>query len=343
MASKKYNFIKTLLLIAVVLLITDIIIDRIQKPAKSENVVHPSELSVQKIEDTFFIVLNEYGIEKNWIKIKKVKPGEEDSVKIQILVNLPSDVPIPLVIRDINKIIEKDITGFVCEEKKIFGSTEIRVYANEILKLKAVLTPDKSIIRNRNSLSFVLSDAFDLSGENFNNFLSLIYPASCLVVPDGTAAVKADTLKNYRKEYTLLLNDDISDSKMKLKQGFQNEILRGSIKNILFAFKDAKILAVDEKSNIFNSPAYKFIRDDFQRQGINVIKLSEMIYLNGNDDADLLTRFNKIADDSTGQRQKVFITTFENFQKLVPALERCKKRGDKIISVSKTYLAQNKK
>ena len=340
MTNHKQKFIRYLLVLAIFLLIVEIAIDRFHKPKKVPIV---NELSVLQIETVFFKVLDEYGIDLKWISKKKVKRTEDDSTLAQYSVKIPSDVPIPLIIRDINKVIQKDITGFVSEEKKIFGSTEIRIYTNEILKLKATLTPDKRIIRTRNDLSFIISDALDLSEANFNKFLSVSHPLACTIVPNENVITKADTLKNYRKEYALLLDDQISDSKMKLKQEYQKGILRGSIKNIINSFKDSHFYIVDEKSSLFKSPIYNFVRDDFKRHGITLSSRSEFIELKANEDSELFSKFRFYCNDTTGAHQKLFLSSFENYQKILPELERLKKRGHKIIPLSKTFLIQKPK
>lgn len=340
MTSPKQKFIKYLLVLAIVLLVVEIAIDRARKP---KQVVVASELTVLQIETVFFKMLDEYGIEPKWISKKKVKPADDDSTRLQYLVKIPADVPIPLIIRDINKVIQKDITGFVSEEIKIFGSTEVRIYTNEILKLRATLTPDKSLIRKRNSLSFIISDAFDLSDDNFNKFLSVSHPIAGSIIPNENVVIKADTLKNYRKEYVVLLDDQISDSKMKLKQEYQKEILRGSMKNIVNSFKDSRLIIVDEKSVLFRSPIYNFVRDDFKKQGVTLVVKSEFIELSADEDSELYSKFRFYCNDTTGVHQKQFLISFENFQKILPELEGLKKRGNKIIPISKTFLSQKRK
>lgn len=340
MANHKQNFIKYLLVIAIILLVAEITLDRLKKP---KEVTIVNELSVHQIETVFFKVLDEYGIELKWITKKKVKHAVDDSTTTQYNVAIPADVPVPLIIRDINKVIQKDITGFVSEEKKIFGSTEIRIYTNEILKLKATLTPDKKIIRTRNDLSFIISDAFDLSESDYNIFLSVSHPLSCAVVPDENVITKADTLKNYRKEYAVVLDDRISDSKMKLKQEYQKGILRGSISNIINSFNDTRFYIVDEKSSLFKSPIYNFVRDDFKRKGITLFTSSQLIDLSANEDSELFSKFRFYCNDTTSGHQKLFISSFENYQKILPKLELIRKRGNKIIPLSKSFLAQKQK
>ncbi|MCX6171182.1 MAG: hypothetical protein NTX65_17755 [Ignavibacteriales bacterium] len=337
MTNRKQKFIKYLFALTIILLVTDISIDHFKKKQRLPVV---SKISVRQIDSVFKKVLDDYGIQSKWISSKKVKPTQDDSTVAQYFIKIPSDIPVPFILRDINNIIEKDITGFISEEKKIYGTTEIRIYTNEILKLRATLSPDKNIIRTNNELSFIISDALDLSESSFNAFLSVPYPLACTVVPGKSIILKVDSLKNYRKEYAMILNNDISDSEMKLKQEFQKELLRGSIKNIISSFKDARVFLVDEKSTLFNSPIYNFVRDDFKMRGITLYPKSELIELNAKEDSELFSKFKFYCNDTTGVHQKLFISTFENYEKILPVLVRLKKKGHKIIPLSKTFLIQ---
>jgi hypothetical protein len=338
--NRKQKLIIYLFALTIILLITDISIDRFNK---KERIPIVAKLSAKQIETVFFKVLDDYGIKGKWISSKKVKPAEDDSTVAQYFIKIPSDIPVPFILRDINNIIEKDITGFVSEEKKIYGPTEVRIYTNEILKLRATLSPDKNIIRTNNELSFIISDALDLSESSFNTFLSVSYPLACVAVPGKNIISKVDSLKNYRKEYTLLLDDEINDSEMILKQEFQKELLRGSIKNIISYFKDARVYIVDEKSALYNSPIYNFVRDDFKQRGITLYPKTEFIEVSAKEDSELFSKFKFYCNDTTGNRQKLFISTFENYRKILPELVRLKKKGHKIIPLSKTYLVRKTK
>ena len=336
MTNQKQKFITYLIATAVILLIVNITIELLKKP-KKEIVVH--ELSVSQIETVFFTVLDDYGIETKWITRKKYKSADYDSVKKEYIVKIPADMPVPLIIKNINKVIEKDITGFVSEEKKIFGTTEIRIYTNEVMKLKATLIPDKDIIRKRNELSFVIRDAFDLRENNFNNFLSIHHPLSCTVVPGHDLIIKADSLKDYTKEYAIFLNNDISDPKMKLKSDYQKELLRGSMQNIVSSFRDAKAYLIDENSTLYRSAIYNYVRDDFKRQNIYLHPRSELIELDTQENSELISKFKFYCEDTTGVHQKIFFSSFDNFLKIQNEIEKIKKKGNKIIPLSKTFLA----
>ncbi len=338
-ANLKQRFIKYLLGAALLLLIANIAIDVLKK-SKPKKETNTHELSVAQIEKVFFSVLDDYGIEKNWIVKKKIEPSEEDSITAQYFVNIPADIPTIFIIKEINKIIEKEITAFVSEEKKIYGTTEIRIYTNEILKLKGTLIPNSNNVRRRNDIAFIINDAFDLSSGNFDQLLKIHHPLACMVVPDRNAASKADSIKNYSKEFVVILNNKINDSKMKLEPDYQKGMLKSSVGNIIDSFKDSKAFLVDEKSDLFNSPIYNFVRDEFKRRGVTLFPRSEFIELTNDTDSELFSKFKFYCDDTTRTRPKLFIVSYNTFQKVLPLLEQFKKKGNKIVPVSKTYLVQ---
>ena len=333
MIIKKRKIINYLIVAAVTLLIINITIELVFRPIKEKAV---SELSKSQIEKVFFSVLDDYGIEKNWIICKKHKPGEDDSVKTEFEIKLPYDIPIPVLIKDVNKIIQKDIVGLVSEEKKVNGKTEIRIYTNEILKLKAVMLPDTSVKRNRCELAFIINDAVDLGIKNFNGFLSTRFPLASTIIPSFQAVARADSLKQYLKEYVILLNDDLSESKMKLAPDFQKEMLKASIKTINSSFGNASGYIIDEKSVLFKSSIFNFVRHEFKKMNISLIPLSEIIVLKPEDENELHSRFRFYCEDTS--TTKIFFITYDNFLKIIPDLELYNKKGNKVVALSKTYL-----
>lgn len=336
----KKNFTKYLLITAIALLIVNVGIDLFKKPSAMKS-ADSKELSVKQIDSVFFSVLNEYGIEPNWITEKKINVPYEDSVKKELVVMLPADLPIPLIIKDVHDIIENDITGFVSEEKRIFGRTEIRIYSNEILKLQAVLLPDAQTIRKRNQLSFIISDAFDLSDSDFNTFLKIPFVLSAAVTPNDDSVIKADSLAKYSKEFIVVINNGIKDSKFRLETKYQKALLRNSVSNIIKLFSKARLFAVDEQSEIFNSTIYNFIRDDFKRLGVNLLPVNEFLNLRWDVESELISKFKFHCEDKSGNDQKIFFLTFDDFLKISGELNKFRKKGNRVIAVSSTELAKN--
>jgi len=327
----KKSVVKIFFILAFLLLIANIAIDFFSKRGKSKT-EEISELTTHQIDSVFVDVLDQYGIEARWISTKSIQIPEEDSIRKQFFVKLPADLPIPLIIRDVNKIIETDITGFVSEEKKIFGVTEIRIYTNEILKLQATLIPDKSTIRERNNLSFIINDAIYLSQSDFNRFLSLPYKIAITVLPSENSSMQVDSLARYSKEFIVLLNDENTANNFKLDKNDQKALLLNSIYNIITKLKVISKIIIDEKSKLYQSTIYNFVRDEFNKRKISLIPLSSFIILEANNENELISKFKFHCMDGSRGRDKIFYTSFENFLLIRNELELFKKKGHKVLS-----------
>ncbi len=334
MTTFKKIIIKYLLAFAILLLLINISIDVFKKkeivPSTS------SELSVIYLENSFWQVLDNYGINANWVKKKKNKIEDEDSITAKYLVSIPSDIPIPLVVKELYNSFPNGSVKFNTQEKKMFGETELNIISGNNLKLKAILTPVTELKRNKSDLSFIISDALNLSQGNYSRWLNVNFPLSCSVVPDPDMMPKCDSLAKYYKEYTVLLNDDISYSKMKFVPEYSKTLLKGSVSRVLSSFPKRKAVLVDEKAGLYNSAIYNFVRDEFARNNQKLVRLNQIIRLEMNDELELTSRFNFYCNDTTSVKNKIFFTTFDNFEKLLPLIDKYKKKGSKIISVSKS-------
>lgn len=331
----KKQITKYLFVIAVALLLINVAIDFIKKNSSKKEKPN-TELTANYIDSVFISVLAEYGIEDQWISVKNISLPYEDSISRQLIIKLPADLSIPLIIKDVNRIIENDITGFVSEEKKIFGTTEIRIYSNEILKFQASLIPDANTIRDRNKLSIIISDAYDLSASDFNSFISIPHNLCAATIPGQNTEAQADSLKTYSKEFIVILNDENTETKFRLDPGDRKELLKNSVINILSGFKNAVLFCVDEQCKLFNSTVYNYVRDDFKRHGVKLVHKAEFIQISSDDETELFSKFKYHAEDKSGGNQKIFLMTFEEFLKIRNELEKFRKKGHTIIPLSRT-------
>lgn len=331
MTNPKTKLIINLFIISTVLLIVNLLVDKFTTPSESEKI--SSEISRAKIENVFYSVLDDYGINAFWITTKKNKSSLEDSIQNVFEVKIPTDVPIPMIIKDIKKVIVNDITAFVCNEKKIFGLTEIKIYTNEILKLHAVFMPDESLNRDKNKIAFIISDAFKLGASDYQKFLASHYPLSAMVVPNAENRIKADTLKNYYKEYCVILDDDNDEKQFRLETGHQPELLKRSVSSILSQFNKAKLITVDNESKLYNSAIYNFVEKQFQIGNRELLSTKKLIDLRNDQESELISRFLFFSSDTSGTREKIILTGFENFIKLEPEVNKFRKKGGKIIAV----------
>ncbi len=292
-----------------------------------------NELSIKQMDSVFFDVLNEYALDSSWISKRKIRQPENDSVQQEYSVILPKDLPVPYIIQDLDNKFDKDITALVAHEKKSFGTTVIKIYSNESLKLQAVFEPNPDLIRDRNNLYFILKDAYLLSMPELKKLLASPFPLTfCLLPSDNSSAVK-DTIQNYSKDYAVWINDNISDNKFRMEAVYQKELLRSSIKNIIESYKNASLFIIDSRSKLYNSTVYNFVRDYFKSWGIKLYNDTDFILLHGDTNAELFSLMKYYANVKDSSRDKVCIVDKDDFDLLKDELELLKKKGNKFLPV----------
>ncbi len=316
---------------AVVLLIINLSVDLFfnKQDDGSSHIV--GEFEVRVIDSVFNAILANHGIDKNWVSKKKIKVNNEDSIRYKIIVHLPEDLPIPLILRDLESAIENDITSFVSEEKKIFGETELRVYSNEKLKLLADLIPDPELKREQNNLAFIFYDV-ETDNTEFTDILNMPYRFAVGLIPSEESKIAADTIDKYDKDYVVLMNDEIS-SDYRIKTRSHKKVIDNAIDKITIDFPHALFFMIDKNSELYNSPVFNYVEGKFNKEGIALKVISDFILLDDEDKDELLSRFKYYCEDKTGDKTKIFLITPENFKIIKHEFDKYRKKGYKIVPV----------
>ncbi|MGK9369837.1 hypothetical protein ACSSWA_13125 [Melioribacter sp. Ez-97] len=326
-----YKFTYYLIGIAVSLLIINLSVDLLSNKQENGEDGVIGEFSVWEIDSVFSEILDSHGIEKNWVSKKKIRVDGEDSVHYKIIVRLPADLPIPLILKDLEYAIENDITSFVSEEKKIFGETELRVYSNEKLKLLADIIPDAKLKREHNNLAFIFYDT-EPDNSDFTEILNMPYRFALGFIPSEDSKSAADSINKYDKDYVVILNDDIS-SDYKIKTLSHKKVIDNAINKIVSDFPNALFYLIDEKSELYNSPVYNYVEERFKKRGAELKRISDFILLDDEDKNELLSRFKYYCEDKTGNKTKIFLITPENFKIIKTEFDNYRKKGYKITPV----------
>ncbi|MGK9476547.1 hypothetical protein [Melioribacter sp. OK-6-Me] len=316
---------------AVILLIINLSVDLFLNKQNNSIDHVVGEFEVQVIDSVFNAILDNHGIDKDWISKKKIKISNEDSIHHKIIVHLPEDLPIPLILRDLEYAIENDMTSFVSEEKKIYGETELRVYSNEKLKLLADLIPDPKIKREQNNLAFIFYDV-ETDNTEFTDILNMPYRFAVGFIPSEESKIAADSIDKYDKDYVVLMNDEIS-SDYRIKIRSHKKVIDNAIDKIRIDFPHALFFMIDKNSELYNSPVFNYVEEKFNKKGIALKINSDFILLDDEDKDELVSRFKYYCEDKTGDKTKVFLITPENFKVIKPEFDKYRKKGYRIVPV----------
>ncbi len=330
----KRRIILYLLFFSILLLLGLLIVTVTYKKHVPQKGSQERELSISEVDSILQNVLIDYAIPSEWVQQKKTKVKGEDSLKYYYRINLSPDISIPMLIKDLKRVYDKDITAMVCKETVFRNDTEIKVFSSEFLKLKAELIPTRDIERDRNKLGFIINDSYKLDKEDLTYLLELPYSVTFTLYPDKEFLSLRDSIIKYGKNYIVLINDEIINKEFKLSPDYGKEILKKSIAAILSKFNSASGFVVSTSSEIYESTAFNFVRDEFKKRKIILYKEKDFVSFDENEIGEIRSIIKFHAENLIGNRLKTFWISFENFKDIQNNLADLRKRGTRIIPFS---------
>lgn len=296
-----------------------------------------SGLSVSEINREFLRDLDNFGLKSEWIK-KVNNKNTKDGVFYQV--ELPKDLPIPVVLSEIYGSFYSSDIKIKSMEKTIGGTTIVEIYLQNNRSLTATFNYENDIKRDAGDLGIIVFGLEQLSAKELNAMIEFPQAFIAVLVPSKSAGKLIPDLVENRKEYAVLINDNISDLDYKLNNDFSVNRLKLAIRSIVADFSNAVFFIIDNHSKLYLSPAGKIIRDEFDKRNIKLITQSSM--------PEILSNNNGIRDSFRSNVEKVHLGNnklisirAEDFGTLKPEIFSLIKVGYKFISPSMVIAANS--
>ncbi len=335
MESKNYKtkLIYILVGIAIFLLFVNISVEKIASSKEEDSI---AVVKKENLDSTFMNVMEQFGIEKEWVSVKKVNNKKYKALSTVYYVDIPMDIPIASIVALMNeKMIDRNCK-LISEEKKNFSDSILKIMDNDELVFEAFLNHKKKISRSFASLAFVVFVPPKPDEFLYQRILSSEYPFYITVIPALNGTKKVKEINSHLKGHAVLLNDEIDES-IKINKDVPPDDLKKGIQNLINVYGKSTLYLIDEASGLYQSILYNFVRDAFEEYGVTLVKLSEMTSLYGNNRKDLASRLDFHCESSKGKEIKVIYTSYENFLEIGEALIVRKRKGDKVVSPRMVY------
>ncbi|MCH7964291.1 MAG: hypothetical protein IH852_10195 [Bacteroidetes bacterium] len=329
----KFNFnnkssLQILFGAALILLIPNLVLDIIDN--KNNSISSKTELSSAEIDSLFRLSLHSFGLLDDWIKESKSSKLDK-SYKVKI----PKDLSIPVILVEINSNFwESEVT--ISSVEKIFsGRTILEIKSKDEIKLRADFDYDKSIFRSAGTAAFILEN-FELSSFEDSLLLDIPEPYSPLLIPSTENLILCKFIIDKQKTFSLLLNDDIPELKYKLKDSYSQNRLKGSLLSIINDFSSATYFFIDDRSDLFNSSVFSYLKDELVKRKIKILKLSNLQKLDFSEINVLISSFDTFMKNTREGESITFLISADNFIHLLPEIMSYGKIGYKIVHPSET-------
>lgn len=328
-SSAKRRAVYILFTVAILLLASNLLLNKLSPKVKLES--EALILSGLEINNRFLKAVNNFGLKEDWIVVRKL-PNKPDSLFSSYKIKLPPDLPIPVLISEIQTELSSDSVEIKSIEKKMGGRTKLEIYSDGFLKLTSEIDYDKKLLRKRGSVGFLIED---ISFDDQDNSLLFDVPESfaVLLIPSKENKKHSKFILNKSKEFALLLSDEIDDLEFKLSEGYSSNRISNSIKSIIGSFSRAIFFVIDDESELFRSEVFPVISAELEKRNIKLLFKSAFYQLENDEETDLINSFDSLIIQ-LAEEKLIILSNVEEFRLLLPEIARYRKVGFKFINPS---------
>ena len=338
--SIKRTSVQILLGIIILLLLSNIIYKKyvmVKMPAEK------MEVSSKFIKEKFLTSVNSFGLKKEWIVQTKYSGDQKkpDSTIYSYKISVPQDLPIPVILNEINSSLKDENVEVISKEEKINGKSLLSIYSQNNLKLIASFSFIEEMRRKAGYIGIIVSGLENLNDDDVNQTLNFPEQFGYLIVPSKQSEEFVKKQLKSKKEYIILLNDDIEELKYKLEDNYSEPRLKSSIRSIIGSFSKAAFILVDDNSNIFKSSIFNFLTNEFAKRKIKLIKKSSLLDITAESQNQMQSTFSNLVKSSNENWGKVIIVPADNFSLIEEEIIKLRKIGYKFINPSQILLKIN--
>ncbi|MHB1688136.1 MAG: hypothetical protein ACYCVH_12290 [Ignavibacteriaceae bacterium] len=325
----KKKLVYYLFAIAIVLLAANLVVSKIYK----KTITHKEdEISDAEINKKFLTAVYDFGLQKSWVKQKKISDNSNDSLLTSYSVEVPNDLPIAVILQEIYSSFHYENVQMICHEKTTGGENDLKIYSNDKLKLKAAFKYDSDIRRNAGNIGMIITGLDNLDESKIAKIIMAPETFTAALVPSKKTVQLADSLISNHKQYAVLINDDIKEMNYKLNGHFPEDRLGNAIRSIIGAFPDAQFFIIDDNSNLYSSKAYTFIKSELTKRNIKIILKSSLANLGSDSDEKIENNFRSIAQQTDGGKQVLLEVPADDYFVIKPDITALIKVGYKFVN-----------
>jgi hypothetical protein len=317
----KKNIITILFISSVLLILANIVVNKFYHKTEGES--EKIELSSKEINSRFIKSIMNYGFDSSWISTTKGRAEQYNYI-----VNVPPDVPIALLLREIKNSFNPEEADVIVEEKKINGINTLSILSGGESKLSSRFQYKKDISRNMGYAGVVLIDVENLSAEEMSSLLRIPENFGVVLIPSKSSIQLSKKIMEAGKEVIVKLNDDISELEYKLGSDFSPNRIKDVMRSIAGAYPKAVFYIIDASSSLYNSNARYLLEAEFKKRGIKLIPSNRFAYYDGNSGKGL----DKLIP--LNNEKRIILIPAEYYLTLDGEIERVRKIGFRFINPS---------
>lgn len=275
--SRNNKPIGLLFIFAVVLFILNIVLKLFYAQGDNSSNLKKTSVSVESIIKKVQQNNLDFSLTTDLIKQKGSKTKNLPQYSLQI----PRSFPTYDYIANLNKALKYDgilLRANEIENKKIqLNFLKVKDSLLTITLLPAQQTFDQI----NNYMSFFISGTEGLDSNEVNYLFRTDEHFDLIFIPSSSSINTFRNFKRFGKRYSLLINDEMDETRFILDQSFTPKRLRLSIDEIFSEFPSPDFIFIDIESGVYKSSIYPFIEKEFQARKKTLIQIRSSSFLKG--------------------------------------------------------------
>ena len=320
----KKNLFLSLIISAIILVAINILLNSdlfIQTP--NEN-----EINEENVSQRFRNILNDFGIEDQLIKESKITDKNSGREFSYYKIPVPKDLSIPEILQSIYQSFRKDSLTIQSIENVKGSKTTLALKSGRSTVLRSEFDYSKTFARNKGYISLIIIDA-NPGTSSTNSLIESTARLNFLFRPETSYLQHLDFIRENGQQYSILIDDDISEQKYRLDAAHSEQRVVTVIKTLVTDFQKAVCFIVDDNSTFYSSENYKILKREFSKRNIKLFRISEFVNLNYSDTLSVI--FNEEIRSLSNGSSKVFLVSGESYSTLTPEIAYFKKQGYRFI------------
>ncbi len=323
----KQKVLRILFALALVLLILNLLFER---TFNTNKIINQENISINEINNLFIKSVKKFSIDDSLLHTIKKSP-KKINAKYNYKIIVPSDLPIPLILKDIYNTFSNYQSKIISKEIEINNKSVLEIFSNKEKAIYCEFIIDKNIIRNKGSISFIISDIESLSNEQIENLLNSPEILTFAIRPSYHNEKLIKKINSYSlKDAILFLDDYITETDFELNPSFTQNKLKYNLSLIFKIFPTINSFLINTESDLYNSRSYSFIKKELIKRKIKLIETNKFILLNENNKNNFFTS----AINLDKEKVKIYFLNSKLLLSLLDEINQLRKAGIKIIRLS---------
>ncbi len=284
------------------------------------------------VDSVFASALKEFSVPDTSLKQARTK---KSLIPHKFTVTLTGDLPVPLILHDLQTRLAGYGIEVVAHEAKINGDTDIELISNDDQILFHVdVTINKTAIRSNSKVSVIIQGLDEASLSTKKKFCADIEETAFIILPSKENRQIVSLLRSGDNECIIELSDQIPDQEYKLLDEFSSKRLQQSLGAINSDIPGIFAFYVNTQSKFFHSPKFQVVKSALKDKKVMTDRGLFNVPYQNDDRVFQEAVANILFRHQDNQRTIILVVDYRNYPLLFPYLDKFIKKGGKVVKLT---------